>query len=98
MANEYVQGDLVRVSASFEDENGAASDPSGVKLDYKIGRAAKVTLTHGTDAELVKDSTGNYHADIDTSDSSGILYYRWYATGTGQTSEQAWCAILPSRP
>jgi hypothetical protein len=42
-------------------------------------------LTYGVGAELVKDSTGVYHVDIDA-DEAGKWLYRFYSTGTGQAS------------
>lgn len=86
---EYDIGDLARVTAVFTDgETGDAIDPDVVKLAYRPKDGELVTLTYGTDSEIVKDSVGHYHADIDI-DSSGIWRYRWYSTGDGQAAEES---------
>lgn len=87
--NRYVRGALVRVSAAFTNLAGSAVDPSVVRV--KVRAPGQTTLTqtsllYGTDAALVKDSTGNYHADVDTTSTAGIWYYRWESTGTGQAA------------
>jgi len=85
---EYDIGDLARVSAVFTDgESGDAIDPAVVKLAYKPEGEETITLTYGTDPEIVKDSTGHYHADLDIT-SSGKWRYRWYSTGSGQAAEE----------
>lgn len=77
MANEYELGDLVRCSGAFTDSNGTATDPSAVLFDWRRPDNVKATYTYGTDAQLVKDSTGNYHVDLDA-DLVGTWYYRFY--------------------
>jgi hypothetical protein len=39
------------------------------------------TLTYGTDAALVKDSTGNYHVDLDVT-MGGKWWIKFYSTGS----------------
>lgn len=86
--NTYDLGDLVRVSAAFTDVAlGGAIDPDVVKLTIKEPDATVTTYVYGTDAELIKDSIGNYHADIDA-DQSGTWYYRWWSTGSGQAAAE----------
>jgi len=85
---EYEIGDLARVSAVFTDgESGDAIDPAVVKLAYKPEGGELTTLTYGVDEEIVKDSTGHYHADLDIV-SPGVWRYRWYSTGAGQAAEE----------
>lgn len=84
----FTKGKLVRASAAFTNSAGTALDPDAVKV--KVRTPAKVTTeyVYGTDAEVVKDSTGNYHLDIDAS-LSGLYYVYWYSTGTGQAAEES---------
>lgn len=86
--NIHDLGDLVRVSAPFTlVSSGAAVDPDAVKLSVKNPSDEVTTYVYGTDAEIVKDSTGNYHADIDA-DETGTWHYRWWSTGNGQAAQE----------
>lgn len=87
-ANSHDLGDLVRVSAVFSDvETSAALDPGVVNLSVKTPAAVVTTYVYGTDPEIVKDSVGNYHADIDANE-AGTWHYRWWSTGNGQAAEE----------
>ena len=79
----YNLGQKVRITAVFTDEDGEAGDPSAVYAVVKEPGEAAVTYTYGTDAEVVKDSVGNYHLD-QALDRPGIWAARWYSTGNVQ--------------
>jgi len=79
MANTYDVGDKVRMSAAFTS-SGAATDPTGLTFKIKVPAGTVTTYVYGTDAELVKDSTGNYHVDF-TVAASGRHVYRFAGTG-----------------
>ena len=52
-------GDAVRIKIEFKDENGDLGDPTTVTFKYKVKRSGTpVSYVYGTDAELVKESTG----------------------------------------
>lgn len=86
--NTHDLGDLVRVSAPFTlVSSGAAVDPDVVKLTIKTPSGTVTTYIYGTDAEIVKDSTGNYHADISAGE-AGTWHYRWWSTGNGQAAQE----------
>lgn len=80
--NFYEVGDLVRITANFTNEAGAAADPTTVtllvKLRYVIGSTA---TTYTYPANIIKDSTGNYHLDFQPT-TEGIWDYRWVGTGS----------------
>lgn len=78
--NVYDRGDVVRVSAAFTNPAGAATDPTTVRVLYKYFESAVTTLVYPTDAALVKDSTGNYHVDIDLI-AEGVWSIRIEGTG-----------------
>lgn len=81
------EGDVIRVSAVFRDDATLLPiDPDVVTLRYQKGVATVVTLTYGTDAALIKDSTGSYHADIVMDFAGGTFTYRWLSTGNGGAS------------
>lgn len=78
----YTDGDLVTVSATFLNSLGVPADPATVKLDYrKPFDLIKTTVTYPS-APIVKDSVGNYHANLDTTGQSGnteAWVYQWYS-------------------
>ena len=78
----YIAGDLVRVSVSFET-GGIATDPTTVVLRYKNPAGTPTTWTFGVDSQVVKNSVGNYRADINAN-VGGTWYFRWEGTGAAQ--------------
>lgn len=85
--NQYSKGDLVRCSASFADSAGAATNPTAVLFQVKTPAGTTTTYVYGTDAQLVRPSTGNYYVDVDASQ-VGTYHYRFYSTGTGQAADE----------
>lgn len=85
--NQYSKGDLVRCSASFATSAGAATNPTAVLFQVKTPAGSTTTYTYGTDAQLVRASTGNYYVDVDASQ-VGTYHYRFYSTGTGQAADE----------
>jgi len=84
--NVYDKGDLVRCSGTFTTSAGVAQDPTVVKAKVKTPGGVTTTYTYGTDAALVKDSTG-YHVDVSATE-SGLWHYSFWSTGTGQAAEE----------
>jgi hypothetical protein len=82
MPNTYDVGDSVRCAGAWTDADSAAFDPDTVVFKHKDPSDNETTLTHGVDAEVVKDSTGNYHVDVDV-DESGTWWYRFEGTASG---------------
>lgn len=83
----YQVGDLIRISAAWTNAAGSALDPAVVIAKYKDPAGTVTTYTYGTDVELEKDETGNYHVDIDIN-ASGWWQYRFYSTGEGQGASE----------
>jgi len=86
MANVYDVGVLVRVKVSFTDISNAAVDPTVVNLTWSVDGGATTTWVYQGAGSIVKDSTGNYHADLDTTAKPGVWAYRWWSTGSGQSA------------
>lgn len=85
--NYYTAGSLVTVSAVFVDEAANAPiDPTVVTLEVGIYGVTPTTYTYGVGSVIVKNSVGNYHAEIDTTGftPAGIWYYQWDGTGACQ--------------
>lgn len=94
--NHYIPGNLVRLSATFTDNSTSTPvDPTNVYLRVRAPGGTVTTYTYGVDAALVKDSTGNYHLDLDAA-TRGEWTYRWYSTGTGQAAGEASFTIRAS--
>lgn len=83
--NQYDVHDLVRVSAVFRSLAGVATDPTTVVVKYVAPGGSPVTKTYGSDLEVVKDSTGCYHLDIDVT-AEGTWTYRFNGSGALQAA------------
>jgi hypothetical protein len=88
MANTHDKGDLVRCVGVFTDANGDPVDPAVLIFKFKTPGGTITTYTFGVDAQLVKDSTGTYHTDVDAN-AAGTWEYRYEGTGTGQAAGEA---------
>lgn len=93
--NEYGLGTDVICSTEFTTTAGAAHDPSAVFFQFKDPEGEITAYEYGQDTELVKDSTGNYHVNVDAS-KVGTWHYRFYATGTGKAADERVFKISPS--
>jgi hypothetical protein len=91
----YQVGDLVRVAAVWTNSAGAPTDPTAVFAQTKAPDGTVTELEYNADVALVKDSTGNYHVDIDAN-AAGIWRYRFYSTGTGQGANEGYFVVEPS--
>lgn len=95
--NKYDLGELVRVSCPFTDAIlGGAIDPDVVKLSVRTPAPATTTYTYGVGPVIVKDSVGNYHADIDAN-AAGTWYYRWWSTGSGQAADEKHFEVVQAK-
>lgn len=92
----FQDGDKVRLSAAFTDIDEAASDPGGVLCKVREPDGTVTTYTYGTDAALVKDSTGNYHVDFLTAQ-AGKHRYGFYGLSSGQAVAESEFRVQPSR-
>lgn len=88
MSGSYDLGEKIAVDGEFKRESdGELIDPTTVKFDVKKPDGVTTAYVYGTDAELVKDAVGQYHAELDL-DQSGNWHYRMYSEGTGQTAAE----------
>src|ERR1019366_582877 len=86
-------GSAVRFSTGpFASLGGSAVDPDIVTFSFTPPGGSAVVFTYnfglvGNDGTIVRDSVGNYHADVDTTPySAGVWKYSWQgAHGTGLT-------------
>lgn len=90
-------GDLARFSVSFTDAAGTPTDPTTVtiRLLHPDG-ATETTYAYGTDAALVRDDVGAYHADY-LIDAVGYWGWRWEGTGAVQAAVEG-RLLVPESP
>ena len=81
--DHYDIGDLPRCSAAFTDTDDVAIDPTALTFTFKDSSGNTTVYTYGVDAQLVKDSVGNYHVDVSV-DEAGLWLYWFKATGVAQ--------------
>lgn len=78
-------GDDVRCAAAFTNSAGVAVDPTAVICKIRDPEGTVTPKIYGTDAELVRDSAGSYHIDVDAS-MPGTWWVRFYSTGSGKAA------------
>lgn len=80
----HESGTLVRATGTFKVD-GVVTDPTTVTAIISEPDGTETTYVYGTDAELVKDSTGVYHVDISAM-TAGRWVYRFEGTGAAQAA------------
>jgi hypothetical protein len=94
--NTYSKNAKIRISGSFTDPNNsdAAIDPTNVTISYRIpGASALTSKVYPTDAEVVRESQGNYHLDL-TGSTSGKYTYTVEGTGNAVGAGQGEFIVL----
>jgi hypothetical protein len=101
---EINPGDVRRVSGSFTNPAGVATDPTTISVRWRHHRGTETTWVYGTDTQVVRDSAGVFHADIPIT-VSGLYYYKFEGTGAVQAAEEGtflaetfFEAVVPSTP
>lgn len=89
-------GDKVRLSAAFTDIDELPSDPGGVRFTVREPGGVRTSYVYGSEAELVKDSTGNYHVDWLTT-KPGRHRYGFYGITSGQAVDEGEFLVQPSK-
>jgi hypothetical protein len=84
--NTYDKGDLIRCAGNFQTAS-VDVDPSTVTFKVKAPAGTVTTYVYLTDAQVVKDSVGDYHVDVSASE-DGQWWYRFESTGTGQAAAE----------
>ncbi len=86
---DYNPGDIVRVytDPGFSNDAGVLADPTTITVRWRVAGGVETLWTFGTNAQVVKDSVGVYHADIPVT-TPGLHYYRWEGTGAVAAAEE----------
>jgi hypothetical protein len=77
--NNYNLGQTVIFRAVFKNQTGVLTDPSPLTVKIKDPLGVVETFTYGVDAELIKDSTGNFHIAHDPG-LQGVYLAKWEGT------------------
>jgi hypothetical protein len=85
--NSYDIGDVIRLRANFQDSSPADVDPSQVKCSVQSPWGVTSVYVYGTDAELIKTSTGDYYLDT-APNKHGVWKYRWEGLLTNRAAEE----------
>lgn len=81
----YDKDDLITLTATWL-VNGSPTDPTTVTLTVLDPAGATTSYTYGA-AQLIKDSTGVYHKDLNVT-LTGHYRYKFIGTGTAQGVQQ----------
>lgn len=79
-------GDLRRLTVTFTNLAGTITDPTAVNFSIRKPDGTATAYVYGTDAELVKSTTGVYYVDFALT-LPGRHVYRWVGTGAVETAE-----------
>ncbi len=93
---DCVQGQVVRLAATFKDFAGSLTDPPGVSVYvFRVADENFTFLMYGG-GTIVRTSTGVYYLDIDTAAESGD--YEWRVTATSYSAKQGSFYVTPADP
>lgn len=87
MTETFDIGDMQSLKIAFTDEAGNAADPTGVTFKMREPDGVETTYIYGADAELVKESVGNYQVGW-TFNKSGRHIFRFAGAGAVAAAEQ----------
>jgi len=88
MTPAYDIGDKPRLSVAFADYAEQAADPTTITFKCTKPDGTIDTYVYGADAELEKDSTGNYHVDYSITQ-QGRHSFKFIGAGVIESTEKA---------
>jgi hypothetical protein len=89
-------GSLIRVSVTFQNVNGIATDPGAVTFRIVTPSGTDTTYTYGQpDGMIVKDGVGRYHADV-SANAEGRWRYRFAGTTPVQSADEGFFRVRES--
>jgi hypothetical protein len=94
--NQYAEGQRVRCLATFTDYGGALGDPATVTFKFRTPTGLVTSYTFGADLQLVRDSLGTYHVDVDAI-SDGRWHWRWQSTGAIAGAKEHYFDVTSSK-
>lgn len=92
MAGYYRLNEVVNITTTFT-VNDVVADPTTVTLAITTPANVTTTYTYGTDAALVRSSTGVYYLN-QTASALGLWQYVWTGTGTASTIRESYFTVV----
>jgi len=83
----YDVGDAVRITNTFTNLAGTATDPTTITVKVKTPANIETTYVYLTDAAVVRTSTGVYYIDVSLTE-AGVWAYRFVGTGTVKAAKE----------
>lgn len=93
--DNIIIGEVVKFTVAIVNSSNVAADPSALRLKLKSPTGIVTTYVFGIATELVKDSVGNYHADILITD-AGSWTYRWESDTPNAGANEGYIVVKKS--
>lgn len=87
MENGYTRGQKVKLRWEIRDENGVLVDADAVEISLKLSATLTSTFTLAEGA-VQRIAAGIYQYVFDSTNYSGIIRFRWYASGAAQHADE----------
>lgn len=92
----YQAGDTYPAQVTVRNDAGALVDPPTLALKVRDPTTTVTTYVYGTDAIIVRDSIGLFHADVPL-DAAGMWVIAWPTTDESQVEGvQVWASAAPT--
>lgn len=96
MHDEWTVGETAQLTLSVDSLQGVPSDPAALRLKIDPPLGIRIELIYGTDATIVRDSAGRFHADLELT-MKGIWSYRWETNSPGTTAIEGSLTVKQGR-
>lgn len=96
MPESFIVGEVARLGLTVADIAGAAADPGALLLKVKAPGGGVTSYLYGVAAEVVRDGTGAYHADLPLA-TAGQWAYRWELTAPNAGAAEGSINVQKSR-
>src|SRR5512145_166172 len=87
-------GNVVKIKATFRDEENTKQDPSTVQVRIKKPDTSIVSYVYGTNRELVRASQGVYDVLVDTTGWVGTFQFVWNSSGNYKAAGQTQLTVV----
>lgn len=95
--NSYDQGEPARIPFTVKNNAGALADPTTILFGYQLPGNDPVYWEWPSGAQIIHDSTGTFHAVIDTTPSGGGIANVFIRT-TGVVTSGRWQFAVTTPP
>jgi len=79
------RGNTLVTDITVRDDAGALVDPTALTLSVRTPSGTSTTFTYPSDAEVIRDSVGVFHAEVVLSE-IGVWEYEWSTTSPSRVS------------